>query len=429
MQRAGEGDRSKHALARARDRLAACRRDRRGGISIVFCLGLMVLALVVCGGIEMADLFSERTKMRDVADSTALWGAATLALTGEDGVEERAIAYAQAQLAQLPMRTSLTVEANIVQVGSNPQEQQPALRIIIRGHRESFFGSLFPPGGFKVSVSSTALSVGKVPLCILAHGGNDAIDVKDSSNVVATGCLVHSNDDVFVNSAAKLDAGLTQAVNSASGPISPKANTGAKAIDDPFVDLPIVADKCPLITVPPLLHSTGLLTLQPGVHCRDIIIFENASLRLAPGEHWFVKAKIELKEDSRLDGSDTVLFFDKDSKFDFKDRSVVNLEGRKTGQYAGFLIVGTRDNDQNFSISSDNVETLLGTIYMPAAKLIVEGKSDVARDSPWTVIVAEQVELKGDPTLVMNTDYNIGGVPVPGGVGNKATTADTRIIK
>ena len=32
----------------------------------------------------MADLFSERSKMRNVADSTALWGASSIALTGEE---------------------------------------------------------------------------------------------------------------------------------------------------------------------------------------------------------------------------------------------------------------------------------------------------------------------------------------------------------
>ena len=87
----------------------------------------------------------------------------------------------------------------------------------------------------------------------------------------------------------------------------------------------------------------------------------------------------------------------------------------KTGPLAGFLIVGARDNKHDFRIAADNVENLLGTIYIPNAKLVVEGKEEVARDSAWTVIVAQQVELKGDPTLVMNTDYNIGGVPVPVG--------------
>jgi len=112
-----------------------------------------------------------------------------------------------------------------------------------------------------------------------------------------------------------------------------------------------------------------------------------------------------------------VLFFDKASKFEFKDRAVVNLDGRKEGQYAGIVMGGTRDNTQDFIISADHVESLLGVIYVPSAKLIVEGRADVARDSAWTVIVSKSLELKGSPSLFINANYGGSDVPVPAGVG------------
>jgi hypothetical protein len=320
-----------------------------------------------------------------------------------------------------------TVQAQIVDMGDDPDEPKPALKVIIRGQRDSFFGNLFPPGGFKVSVASTALSVSKVPLCILASGNKDAIRIKDTANVMAGGCLVHSNADLKVDGGAKVEAGLAQAVNTASGPIDPKANSGAKSITDPFAKLIInTKGSCPLAL--PLIYELGVVTLPAGKHCSDIKVAKNATLRLAQGEHYFIHSKLELQETSALEGaSGSVLVFDKDSKLDFRDGSRVNLIGMKTGPLAGFLIVGTRDNTNDFRIAADNVDNLLGTIYVPNAKLVVEGRRDVARDSAWTVIVAKQVEMKGDPTLVMNTDYNIGGVPVPAGVGAK--TRDTRIVK
>jgi hypothetical protein len=251
--------------------------------------------------------------------------------------------------------------------------------------------------------------------------------VKDSSNILATGCMVHSNEDIRVDAAARVEAGLAQAVSSASGPIDPDANTGAKSISDPFVDLPIPPKSGCGLPLPTLPQSIGVLDLQPGVHCQDIEVFKFATLRLAPGEHYFVDADIVMREDSKLEGDDVVLVFDSKSKIDFKERAKVNLQGRKTGGFAGFLLVATRDNTQNFTISSDNVDELLGTIYVPAGRLVVDGQEDVARESAWTVIVAKQVELKGDPTLVMNTDYGIGGVPVPAGVGAKSM--DTRLVE
>ena len=220
-------------------------------------------------------------------------------------------------------------------------------------------------------------------------------------------------------------------MNTASGPIDPKANSGAKAITDPFVklDVSIPGGKgaCPLIELP-LIYDLGLVNLPSGLHCRDIVVAKNATLRLASGPHYFVHAKLELKENASLLGPDgSVLVFDKDSKIDFNDGAKVDLVGLKKGALAGFLIVGTRDNTNDFRIAADNVDQLLGTIYIPAARLVVEGKDKVAGESAWTVIVAKSVEMKGDPTLVMNTDYNIGGVPVPAGVGAK--TRDSRLVE
>ncbi|WGM47150.1 hypothetical protein KOAAANKH_02025 [Brevundimonas sp. NIBR10] len=144
----------------------------------------------------------------------------------------------------------------------------------------------------------------------------------------------------------------------------------------------------------------------------------DAVLILEPGEHYFVGGHLEIKENARLTGEDLVLFFDKDSKFEFKDHALVNLDGRRTGPYAGMVMVATRGNTNDFIITSDNVETLLGVIYVPNALLIVEGgKADVARDSAWTVIVARMVELKGSPSLIINANYSTSNVPVPAGVG------------
>ena len=53
----------------------------------------------------------------------------------------------------------------------------------------------------------------------------------------------------------------------------------------------------------------------------------------------------------------------------------------------------------------------------PQARVIVEGKSNVAQDSAWTVIVARELQLKGSPSLVVNANYTSSDVPVPEGVG------------
>ena len=99
---------------------------------------------------------------------------------------------------------------------------------------------------------------------------------------------------------------------------------------------------------------------------------------------------------------------------------MVNLTGRKRGQYAGIVMGSTRVNTQDFIISADHVRTLLGVIYVPAARLIVEGYQPVAQDSAWTVIVARSMLMKGSPSLIINANYQGASVPVPEGVGPRA---------
>ena len=78
-------------------------------------------------------------------------------------------------------------------------------------------------------------------------------------------------------------------------------------------------------------------------------------------------------------------------------------------------------------MSADHVESLLGVIYVPSARLIVEGSAEVARDSAWTVIVAKEVQLKGEPSLFINANYELSDVPVPEGVGPRA--GDSRLVR
>jgi hypothetical protein len=84
------------------------------------------------------------------------------------------------------------------------------------------------------------------------------------------------------------------------------------------------------------------------------------------------------------------------------------------------VIVATRGNDVTFTITSNRVDQLLGTIYLPMTKLSVRAKGDVAEGSKWSVIVARNINLSGTARLVINSDYEGSPVPVPIGVGNQA---------
>ena len=377
--------------------------------------------LLGAGAIDLLAVSTAQSRLQSIADAGALAGAPHLALaTDGAGARERAAAFVAAEVSQWDDAPNYTETYEVVEQGG-----QRALRVLLRGHRPSFFANMLPPGGWHFVGDATATSVGLVPLCVLTTGTDKAkiLNIKDAGRLSAPACMVHSNHDILVEGGSITGAAV-QAVTSARGAISPSPGSGAAPIDDPFANLDLNRKSVIACTVKALLEpiklAAGIHRIPAGVHCGGLEVYASATVVLEPGEHWFLGGHLIVKENARLEGDDVVLFFDKDSKFEFKDSALVRLAGRTEGPYAGIVMGSTRDNTQDFVISSDNVESLLGVVYVPGAQMVVEGRADVARDSAWTVIVAKSLQMKGSPSLYINANYNATNVPVPNGVGPRA---------
>lgn len=410
-----------------RRRLGGFGRDTGGGIALKAALVLPGVVMLGAGAVDLSNVQSTQVKLQDIADSAALAAASDLGLaTDGSNARERARAYVALHLQEWNQAPTVEPSYDVIDV-----EGQRAIQVTLAAHRPSFFGNLLPPGGWSFRARSTATSMGMIPLCVLVTGstGSKLLNVKDTGKMNAPACMVHSNRDIQVEGGS-ITAAAVQTVTSAQGFISPTPGTGAAQISDPFASLDLSQTRKLLCTVTDLLNpvkvSSGTHYIAPGKHCGGIEALGTGRIILEPGEHFFLGGHLVIRDDARLEGQDVVLFFDRDSKFDFKDRALVNLDGRKSGRYAGIVMGGTRDNTQDFNISADHVESLLGVIYVPSARLIIDGKSDIARDSAWTVIVAKQVQLKGSPSLFINANYDATDVPVPRGVGPR--TGGSRLI-
>lgn len=406
-------------------------RDNRGSIALKAALILPAVLMMGAGAFDLTQVQASKIRLQDIADSAALAAANDLSLaTDGSNAKERARAYVASHLGEWGEQAPTVVESyEIVDF-----DGQRAIQVLLKGHRPSFFASLLPPGGWHFNAKSTATTMGMVPLCVLVSGdrGNQLLYVKDTSKLNAPACLVHSNRDIEAEGAASITAASVQAVTTAHGFISPSANTGAASIEDPFrsLDLERRGGLGLLCTVAELTNrirvNSGTHYIPAGRHCGGIDARGTARIVLEPGDHMFLQGHLVIDENARLEGRDVVAFFDSASKFEFKAGALVNLDGRKSGPYAGLVMGAMRDNQQDFVVSADHVESLLGVIYVPSARLIVEGSADVARDSAWTVIVAKEVQLKGSPSLFINANYDASDVPVPDGVGPR--TGGSRLL-
>jgi len=395
--------------------LTAFARSRRGGVAAIFGISVPVLAVLACGAVDLSSVASDRSNMQDAADAAALDGATQLSVANTQGAGTRAGQFARDQLTSLIKRWALTTHVTTAADASS-------ITVTLQGHRASFFGNLLPMGGWNLNVQSTAQPLGKTPLCVLttsaggaAAGG--AITMQDQSQVNASGCLVHSNSNLTAPSPAALTSGTAEAVDTASGQISPTPQIGAPSIPDPFAKLNLnIPPLCNLLDV---VYDAGVNYLTTlGTHCGNLTVRKNATVILEPGVHYFKNSKLILQDNATLQGTDVVLIFDSQSYFQFQDSSQIKLQGRQSGTYAGFVIATTPSNTNTFQISSNSARQLLGTIYIPNALLSVSGgTTNVADQSAWTVIIAKGLLLSGSPNLVINSNYANNAVPVPSGVG------------
>jgi Flp pilus assembly protein TadG len=394
-------------------------------VAILFAVAAPALALLACGAIDLASVSSDRSAMQDAADTTALAMAKQLGVATAAGISSRATDYADAQLGQIAANDHVTVTATI---GAN----NGSVTVVVAGNRASFFGNLLPPGGWNMNTTATASTLGNLPLCVLSSGTAGASDIglANASLMTASNCLVQSNGNIAVDPSAELAAGLAQAAGSASGPITPAAQTGAPTVADPFASIAITPPGLGLCDILDIVYDVGVNVITPGTHCGNMTVRKGATVELLPGEHYFAKGALTMEDNSTLTGSDVVLIFNDDASFAFQDSSNIQLAGRQSGTFAGFVIATTRTNTNTFTISSTSARKLEGAVYIPDATLSITGTGNtVADQSSWTVIVAQGVQMTGSPNLVVNANYASSSVPVPTGVGSNYSTGKVALSK
>ena len=404
------------------------RRGERGNLVVITGLMAVPLSMIVVMTLEMVSLSNETSRMQAAVDAAALAGARELAVAGGGARDATgfAEAFALNQVTDLAPRVSMNFTATQTVNG---------FQVSGVGLRGSFFGNMVPPGGFKIEVSAIAESLNQQPLCILGLPEEEddevelGLQVLANSNIQANNCLVHSNGDMLTRANGTIRAGTIQANGTATGTgYSPVANSGALKVLDPFRTRSIRrSGVCNTLNPVPLTVSgNSSQMLAAAVHTRSIIVSGNATLALQPGEHYFCQG-LRVRGNAALRGDNLVLIFDEEGTFSAADSSAISLTGRTSGDWAGFVIVATRDNDEDMEISSSSVDKLLGTIYVPEATLVIDAAGSVAEESKWSVVVAKEIELDKNARLVINTDYAGSGVPVPAGVGNNAGPGGLRL--
>lgn len=442
--------------------LDGLRRDSGGGVMLIFALALPLLLGFSAMAIEYASLAKRRTELQRAADGGAIAGVNQFKLANaEDSTAvTTAVEMARAQARRTGGQT-ITVTAEVL-------GNHAAVQVTVSEQVPLTLGKLLNVTTVDVSVRATAKLAGTTRLCLLALDpiAVGAFHLESSARITAADCSLYSNSrspaGIRGENRALATALSTCSAGGYSGPSSsfmPIPATGCPALRDPLVDrqgpepsscivLGLSVDPKKLVDgIDDLVYGvnvvSGSVTLDPGTYCGGLHVTKGAQVTLRPGIYIMKDGPLVVDKKASLAGTNVGFYFTgARGGLLFDEKSVVSLTAPKDGLLAGLLFFEDRNvllpvplplppsgkgkakeppdgigSLREYRIISDEARTLLGTIYLPAGRLIIDSKKPIADQSAYTVIIARLINLYDGPNLVLNARYGGTDIPVPKGVG------------
>ena len=446
--------------------------ETNGGVVLIFALAMPLLMGSVVAATEYGLLVKRRQQLQNAVDQAAFAGANQFLLANVDEgtvktfAETTAVDLSKASDGRSSVATATAVKKE-AQVQVSLQETVPTL-----------MGKLLSLPTADIRVRASAKLNGSIRLCLLAldPAAKGALHMEKSSQVTADGCSAYSNSKsqsaIEAGDSAKL---TTQSTCSAGGVAGAKANftptaiTDCPQIPDPLKDRPAPgigecvslspnanSDPNKLLNVlkTPRNEVNQSVTLDPGTYCGGLKITKNAIVTLRPGVYVMKDGPLIVDGKASMTGQNVGFYFTGNlGGLRFDKGTTISLTAPKDGAMAGLLLFEERTVSnpiapvlevvdsvlpppppppppgptskplREYRIISNNARVMLGTIYLPAGRVIIDADKPVADQSAYTVIVAQLINLYEGPNLVLNARYSQTDVPVPKGVGPTSGSA------
>jgi len=403
--------------------------DQSGTIAIIIAIILPVLIYLIFLAVQFRSVSNQKTALQAAADEAALAlvREQALLMTNSNALNGLAVSLVDSNLARVYLsekRQTTSRQLSAREAGGQAGvlevtvTQQPVAKL------QTIFGWPEIPS---ISVTAQAQQIGGSNICVvaLAPSSPRALLLRRAARLTANGCAVYSNSSHSQGLGATRFTRLTaDSIFSGGGFIGGAGNF----LPRPVVDYPPLQD--PLISRDPpsfmgcdhnnLSINGGIVTLDPGVYCGGLRLLRGARVSLNPGTYVIKDGGLQVLHSSRMEGEDVGFYLTgDDSTIRFFHESFIRLSAPTDGEMAGLLFFEDRDKTTGFNhrISSDNARYLVGTIYMPNGSLTIDANEPIADQSEYTAIVVDQLELDGQPNLVINSNYDLTDVPVPDGIG------------
>jgi len=442
--------------------------DTTASVAVVFAIAAIAMVMAAGLAVDYVSLIRHRAELQAAADASAIAGAREINLATADTAQIMVVAenYARTNLG-LSVRasgssdnsestgklTDATAPSMLsasssdggggsgggtgsgeggVTITTTVNDSASSITVAIEREWTPYFARVFSKSSSPISASATAQLVGTGKVCVLAldETSAGALSLTIKANLEALQCGVYSNSThtqgIVSTGTSLLKAQLTCSAGGVSGTggnFAPYPTTDCPPMQDPLADRqPPVVGSCDFNNY---ASWDDYETLQPGVYCGGIEIGQGSVVTFEPGVY-IIKDGPFFVGSNAIARGDNVGFYlvGNTSTLAFTSKATIEFTAPKDGDLAGILFFEDRNAPllREHEILSENARILLGTFYLPSGRLVVKTSKPVADQSAYTAIVARQLSIELNPTLVLNADYSATDIPVPtrlSGVGGR----------
>ena len=400
------------------------KRNDRGNMVVMLATAMPVL--LTSGGLAMdyATFSMKRSDLQSAADASALAGAKQMALASstDSAVISTATTLFLSELSGNAANAVPTVTID---------RKKGSVKVAVAEIWTPAFASFIDASVTPIKVTATASLAGETRICILALETTLPLtfEMLHKSHVTAKGCGVYANSTdpaaVSIGNQATVDATV---VCSAGGIVGKGSGSSSNFI----TDCPAIADPLAGRAAPPFkgcnfsnyVATSGSVTLAPGVYCGGLEISGSATATFSPGNYVIKNGVFKIANNASVTGKNVSFYLTGTAAvLRFVGNASIDFSGAEDGAMAGLLFFEDRNSEprRTHNINASNAHNLTGTIYLPQGILLVDPAAEVAEDSAYTAIIADQLTVQRGPSLVLNTNYTASNVPVPEGVKTAAT--------
>jgi len=389
-----------------------------GSIAMPLAIAAPVLMAAVGVASDMAVFSMKKSELQAAADNAAIAAANELALgkTSDSVLESAADVFVDAAI-QDPKR-NVAVDADL-------KDDNSSVTVQVRENWTPFFAHFVGVEMTPIVAKATATLAGSSNICVLTlHPSNSqSLRLQSGAKVMAKGCSIIVDSTSATSAVIGNQAAVTSSQLCTVGGVKNDGTADAA----PTTDCPVIADPLGARAEPKIAPcflnntniSSGNVTLQPGTYCGGIQISGTAQVTFQPGNYTIKDGAFRISANSKVKGENVGFYLTGNmTTLQFSGNAEISLSGSLKDELAGLLFFESRTaaKGRNHRIGSKNAHTLTGTIYMPRGNLLIDPGANVAADSAYTVIIAQNLRLDKGPQLTLNTNYGETNVPIPAGI-------------